>query len=211
MATDDTTNDDTTTLPDPPAETATGKAGATHDDKATEALRAEAERLRKALAETNRKALADRKFREDVEREKQEKEDQKLGEAERLRKQLQEAEDRTRDAEQRTAKLEADLIERRIDQAIERAAVPLFTRPELASKLVDRARITYDPDADKIGGIKDALESLLKQYPEIGTAHRGGGSPQAMKTRRPEQGGGGGNKEPGLREEFAAMGNYEKM
>jgi Skp family chaperone for outer membrane proteins len=216
MATDDTTKTDDTTQDDPPAETATGKTGADPTtDKTTEALRAENERIKKALAETNRKALADRKRLEDIDREKQEREDEKLGEAERLKKQLKESEDAKRAAEQLAAKLEEQVIAGRIDQAIERAAKNLFIDPDLAPKVIDRTRITYDPDTDKISGIKEALEAVLKQFPTLGGAQRGGGSPAAMRTRQP----GGGHtpaaseadRMAGIREEMARMVDYEPM
>jgi hypothetical protein len=213
MATDDIQTD-TETLDDPPAETATGKTGATNDDKATEALRAEAERLKKVLAEVNRKALADRKFREDVERERQQAEDAKLGEAEQLRKQLKALEAEKRAAEQESAQFKADLVERRIDTEIERAAMGQFLHPEIAAQVVDRERISHDPDTGKISGIKDAIDAVLKKYPGLGTAQRGGGSPAAMKTRRPEAGGGqggGGDKQADLRAEFARLGGYEPL
>jgi uncharacterized membrane protein YqiK len=211
MATDtDTTAHEDQTQAETSAETATTKAGADQAaDRATEQLRAENERIKKALAEANRKATADRKRLEDIDREKQEREDEKLGEGERLKKQLKESDDRARESEQRAAKLEDDLLQSRIDQAIERAAAPLFLHPEVASRLVDRARILHDPETGKITGIKDALEAVLKQYPGLALANRGGGSPQAMRTRRP--GDGGGEKTPGLREEFARLGNYEPM
>jgi flagellar biosynthesis GTPase FlhF len=215
MATDDTTTDDTTTQDDPPAETATGKTGADPTtDKATEALKAENERIKKALAETNRKAAADRKFREDVERERQQAEDAKLGESEQLRKQLKALEAEKRAAEQESAQLKADLVERRIDTEIERAATGHFLHPEIASQVVDRERITHDPDTGKISGIKDAIDAVLKKYPGLGTAQRGGGSPAAMRQKRPEGGGGqgGGNeKQADLRTEFARMGGYEPL
>jgi hypothetical protein len=214
MATDDTTQTDDTTHDDTSAETAT-KTGATNDDKAIEALKAENERIKKAMADANRKGLADRKFREDVERERQQAEDAKLGEAEQLRKQLKALDDARREAEQRAVKLEADLLERRIDTEIERYARPHFTNPELASRLVERDRITFDPDTGKIGGIKDAVEAVLKKYPEIGSAQRGGGSPAAMRTRQP----GGGHtpaaseadRMASIREEWARTGNYDQM
>jgi ParB-like chromosome segregation protein Spo0J len=209
MATDDITQTETETPTETPTETAADKAGA---DKATEALKAEAERLKKALAETNRKAQADRLRLADIDREAKEREDAKLGESERLGKRLKELEDQKREAEQRAAKLEADLLDRKIDQAIERSAAALFTHPEIASRLVDRARIVHDPDTDKISGIKDALEAVLKQYPGLGSAQRGGGSPAAMRTKRPEGGGtGGGGEKQDLRAEFARMGGYEAM
>jgi hypothetical protein len=69
--TDTTTETDETTQDDPQAVTAAEKAGA---DKATETLKAEAERLRKALSEANRKALADRKRLEDIDKENEARE-----------------------------------------------------------------------------------------------------------------------------------------
>jgi hypothetical protein len=209
MATDDITTD-IETPNDPPAETATGTTGA---DKATEAIKAENERIKKALAETNRKAAADRKFREDVERERQQAEDAKLGETEQLRKQVKSLEAEKRAAEQESAQLKADLVERRIDTEIERAATGHFLHPEIAAQVVDRERITHDPDTGKISGIKDAIDAVLKKYPGLGSAQRGGGSPAAMRQKRPEGGGagGGGEKQADLRTEFARMGGYEAL
>src|SRR3954471_4466196 len=128
MATEDTTthDDDTTAQPETHAETAADRAAADHDTGTVDAarLRAENERIKKALAETNRKAAADRKFREDVERERQQAEDARLGEAEQLRKQLKAFEAEKRESEQRAVKLEAALLERRVDTEIERYARP---------------------------------------------------------------------------------------
>jgi multidrug efflux pump subunit AcrA (membrane-fusion protein) len=207
MATDDPTTD-VETQDDPPAETATDKPGA---DKATEQLKAENERIKKALAETNRKAAADRKFREDVERERQQQEDAKLGETEQLRKQVKSLEAEKRAAEQESAQLKADLVERRIDTEIERAATGHFLHPEIAAQVVDRERITHDPDTGKISGIKDAIDAVLKKYPGLAVARRGGGSQAAMPPKRPGGGDAAGEKQADLRTEFARMGGYEPM
>jgi hypothetical protein len=208
--TDDTTHDDTTS-----AETATTKSGADPTtDKALEAAKAEIQRVREQLKETNRKAAGDRKFREDVERERQQAEDAKLGEAEQLRKQLKALEAEKRAAEQESAQFKAELVERRIDTEIERAAIGHFLHPELASQVVDRERITHDPDTGKITGIKDAIEAILKKYPGLGSAQRGGGSPAAMRIRQPGGGGHGGGEADqmaGIREEMARMVDYEPM
>jgi multidrug efflux pump subunit AcrA (membrane-fusion protein) len=211
MATDDPTTDDTT-QDDPPAETATGKTGADPgNDKAIEQLKAENERIKKAIADANRKGLADRKFREDVERERQQAEDAKLGEAEQLRKQLKALEAEKRAAEQESAQLKADLVERRIDTEIERAATGHFVHPEIAAQVVDRERITHDPDTGKISGIKDAIDAVLKKYPGLAAARRGGGSPAAMPPKRPGGGDGQGDKQADLRTEMARMVGYEPM
>lgn len=216
MATEDiqTHDDDADAQPDTSAETAAGRAGA--DDAPVDAarLKAENERIKKALSETNRKAAADRKFREDVERERQQAEDAKLGETEQLRKTLKALEAEKRAAEQEAQQLRADLIERRIDAEIERAAGGQFLHPELASQVVDRERITHDPDTGKISGIKDAIEAVLKKYPGLAAVQRGGGSPAAMRTRQPAVGGGQNDREsrqPDLRTEFARIGNYESL
>jgi hypothetical protein len=208
MATDtDTTTDDTTTQDDPPTEMAAEKSGA---DKATETLKAEAERLRKALSEANRKALADRKRLEDIDKENEARETAKLGEAEQLKRQLKALEAEKRAAEHEAAQLKADLLTKRIDTEIERAAMGQFLHPELAPQVVDRERINHDPDTGKISGIKDAIEAVLKKYPGLGSAQRGGGSPQAMRTKQ-SPGTGGGDKQAELRTEFAKMGGYEQL
>jgi hypothetical protein len=214
MATDTDTKTDDPTHDDPPAETATKTGADPTTDKETAQLKAENERIKKALAETNRKAAADRKFREDVERERQEQEDAKLGEAEQLRKQLKALEAEKRAAEQETIQLKADLVERKIAEAIGWAAAGHFLHPEIAAQVVDRERITYDPDTGKITGIKDAIDAVLKKYPGLGTAQRGGGSPAAMRVRQPGGGGGGGGETDqmaSIREEMARMVDYEPM
>lgn len=216
MATDDIMNptDDTATQDQTPAETAADRAGADHDTVDAAKLRAENERIKKALSEANRKALADRKRLEDIDREKQQQEDMKLGEAEQLRKQLKGFEDRIREADRLRADAEAAVVAERINREIERAAIPLFTHPELASQVVDRDRIVYDPETSKISGIKDAIEAVLKKYPGLGLGARGGGSPAAMTPRRP--GNGGGSQTPvdrmaEIRADFARAGNYEAL
>jgi chromosome segregation ATPase len=208
MATETDSTTETDTEINPQAETAADKSVS---DKRTKDLEAEAERLRTALKETNRKAAADRKRLEDIDNEAKERENAKLGESERLKKQLKELEDQKREAEQRATKLEADLLERRIDTEIERYAIAHFNHPELASRLVDRDRITYDPEADKVTGIREAVEAVLKKYPTLGGAQRGGGSPQAMRPKQPGGAGGGGDKQVDLRTEFAKMGGYEQL
>jgi vancomycin resistance protein YoaR len=206
--TDTTTETDETTQDDPQAVTAAEKAGA---DKATETLKAEAERLRKALSEANRKALADRKRLEDIDKENEARETAKLGEAEQLKRQLKALEAEKRAAEHEAAQLKADLLTKRIDTEIERAAMGQFLHPELAPQVVDRERINHDPDTGKISGIKDAIEAVLKKYPGLGSAQRGGGSPQAMRTKQSGGTGGGGDKQAELRTEFAKMGGYEQL
>lgn len=218
MATEDIETQDETTedVETRQAETATEAAATEADEtqgKSAQELAAEAERLRRQLKETNRKAAADRLRLAEIDREKQEKEDAKLSETARLKKQLKAEEDARRAAEARAEKLQGDLINRRIDQEIERAAIGQFEYPQAASKLVDRSRIEYDPESDKVTGIKDALERLIKEYPGMATAKRGGGSPAAMTVRRPGAGAGAGVPEgaPSLLDQWVKTGNYDQM
>jgi hypothetical protein len=98
-----------------------------------------------------------------------------------------------------------------MDQHIRKVAQGLFADPELAPKLVDRDQIEYDPETGKFSRVKEAVERVLRDHPGLATAQRGGGSPAAMRTKRPGTGDGAAEGVPSLREEFARLGNYERM
>lgn len=216
MATEDLNpnpTDDETQV-DPQAETAADDAQ--DDEKPSEKspaeLQAEAETLRRQLKEANRKAAADRHRLAEIDRERQEKEDSKLSETAKLKKQVEAERESRREAEQKVAKLEADAFNARLDREIERHAKGLFVDPEIAPRLVNRDLIEHDPETNKFSRIKDALERVLKDYPSVGVAARGGGSPAAMRTKRPGQGDGqGGNQLPPLMQDFLSTGNYEAL
>lgn len=181
------------------------------DGRSPEELRAEAERLRKQLKETNRKAAADRKRLEEVDREKREKEESKLSETARMRRRLDESEASLRELRDENEKLRVELQNQRIDREIERAAIGQFEYPQAAARLVDRDRISVDPETGKIAGVKDALDRVLKDYPGMATARRGGGSPAAMRTRRPGAGDGAADPVLSLREHVLRTSNVEPM
>ena len=86
---------------------------------------------------------------------------------------------------------------------------PLLRDPKAVEILES---IEYDEETGKFGRIKEAIERVLKDHPKLASSQKGGGSPAAMKTRRVGTGDGGGQDGPqNLREEFAALGNYEKF
>lgn len=216
MATEDQIpNPDDETQVDPQAETAADDAQ--DDEKPPEKtpaeLHAEAEALRRQLKEANRKAAADRHRLAEIDRERQEKEDSKLSETAKLKKQVEAEREARREAEQRVKKLEDDAFNHRLDREIERHAKGLFADPELAPKLVDRNLIDHDPETGKFARVKDAIERVLKDHPGLAAATRGGGSPAAMRTRRP--GGGVGdaqaNQLPPLMQDFLNSGNYDSL
>lgn len=155
-------------------------------------LRAENERIRKALAETNRKATADRKFREDFEREQEDRKKAQMGEVDRLKQELADRDQRERDKEAANESLKAENLRLRVDGLIERAAIAAgFENPELAPRLIDRERITSDPDSGKIEGVKEAVDRLAKEYPGLVRSVKSGlGHPSTIRAR---QGGGNGS------------------
>jgi membrane protein involved in colicin uptake len=216
MATEDLNpnpTDDETQV-DPQAETAADDAQ--DDEKPPEKtpaeLQAEAETLRRQLKEANRKAAADRHRLAEIDRERQEKEDSKLSETAKLKKQVEAERESKRELQQENEKLKAEAFNTRLDREIERAAKGLFADPELAPKLVDKNLIDHDPETGKFARIKDAIERVLKDHPGLANAQRGGGSPAAMRTKRPGQGDGqGGNQLPPLMQDFLASGNYEAL
>jgi hypothetical protein len=180
-------------------------------DKSTDELKAEADKLRKQLKETNRKAAADRLRLEEIDREKQEREDAKLSETAKQKKRADAETDARRQLEAEVAKLKADLLNREMDQHIRKAAQGIFNDPELAPKLVDRDQIEYDPETGKFSRVKEAVERVLRDHPGLATAQRGGGSPAAMRTRRPGQGTEAEQQLPNYIDHFIRSGNYEPM
>lgn len=161
----------------------------TTDDADADTLKAEVERLRRETKQKDTDAKNLRLKLQDFERRQQEEEDAKLTEAERVKKAREEAEERARAAEAALEKIRADLIEERIDRAIESAAAGLMEYPDTAPRLIDRSRVEYDPDTGFVKGAKDAVERLLKDKPGLSTVRRGGGTPpRDTGPRRPPGG-----------------------
>jgi hypothetical protein len=203
MAADDKTTDDVIDDPTPePAEMAPGGKDAEPDNDAAK-LKAELDKVRKTLNETNRRAAADRKFREDKEREAEEKQAATLPEIEKERKARGAAEQRATAAEQRIQSLSSDLETAKLELVVEREArLQGWAHPELALRNIERDRITFDEDKGKHLGVKEALEAFAKMYPGIvnGSGDRkpfgGGTPPRSDASRRPDSSSnpnGGGN------------------
>ena len=149
-------------------------------------LKSEVERLRQQTRQKDADAKRLRQKLEDFERKAREEEDAKLGETERLQKARDEAARKAAEAESAAARARAELIEERINLAVEReAAKQGFSYPDKVSRLIDRDRIEIDQDdPKKIVGVKEAVERLAKECPGMLTARPGGGTPSREAPNR---------------------------
>jgi vacuolar-type H+-ATPase subunit I/STV1 len=157
-------------------------------------LRAAADRMQKALEKANKEAARtriDRNRLEELEEEKRQAEESKLSEAEKVKRAVAESATRARTLEADNEALRRQLADLRIDHAVQAEAADAgFLYPGDVPRLIDRARVEIDEDSGKVAGAKDAVARLAKDRPGLLRAQAGAGSPQAMTTRRPGQGGG---------------------
>lgn len=157
------------------------------DDHASDPaeLRRELDRLRSSLRETNRKATADRLRKEELEREREEREAAKLSDEERRSRELRATAERNATLEREAEALKAQLLAVRVDHAIEREAAAIFEYPEDIPKLIDRDRIEVDEATGKFVGVKEAVKRLADQRPGLLRQRAGGGTPPREGPRRP--------------------------
>lgn len=185
-----------------------------HEPEDIDGLKAEREKLKTALAKANKEAADRRRRLEELEAKEKEAEQAQLTEAERIRNAAGEALKKRQEAEERARKAEEALVATRIDHAVERAAAGRMEYPEIAPSLVDRSRISYDPETGKVDGAKEAVDRLLKDKPGLDTTNRGGGTPPREGPRRssagttPTQTSGRQERPPTPDEEVAALGGY---
>lgn len=151
-------------------------------------LRAERDRIAKALAETNRKQKADRLRLEEFEKAQREAEEAKLGEGDRIKRE-RDQQNQARLAAEQQAKAARDELDRlRIDFEIERMALSVgFEFPEQAAALVDRELIDYDEDTRRPLNLKDVIKRLVDKYPNLvkPVAGRPGTPPRTGPVGRP--------------------------
>jgi chromosome segregation ATPase len=152
-------------------------------------LRAAADRMQKALEKANKEAAKnriDRNRLEELEEEKRQAETAKLSETEKIKRAVADTTTKARALETDNEALRRQLADLRIDHAVQAEAADAgFLYPGDVPRLIDRARVEIDEDSGKVAGAKDAVARLAKDRPQAGA-----GSPQAMTTRRPGQGGG---------------------
>lgn len=93
-------------------------------------------------------------------------EDAKLSDSERDRKKIGELEAAITAEQQKASAAEARLRDAVIDYEIRLAASGVSVPPEIASKLIEREKITFD-DSGKPNNVADLLGALVKKYPQI--------------------------------------------
>jgi hypothetical protein len=150
-----------------------------------EVLRREAKRLDEARRKAMREA-ADRRARiEELERAEQERQDATLSEAERARRDRELTERRLADAERRGTEAERRYRELQIDIEVERCAARMgFTYPDTVPRLINRDRLEFEEDGGRVLGVKEAVENLAREKPDLLT-RRGGGTPPRTEYARP--------------------------
>ena len=203
------------TPPTPPkkGETPPKKAEGLSAEEATE-LRAENARIKDALKKANSEA-ADRRVRlQEIERKEQEARDKELPEMERLKKERDDYRRERDEAKEETTAARRQVVENRIQNAVERqAGIMNFTYPDIAYSLINRRDVRINEDTDRVEGVKEALERLLKEKPELAKAPVRGAPPTRGGSRCPGQASGNGRQreEPPMspEEELRALGGYD--
>ncbi|HMF59211.1 MAG TPA: hypothetical protein VK595_02495, partial [Vicinamibacterales bacterium] len=108
-----------------------------------------------------------------------------LSETERLKTENKAAATKAAEAERRATAAEERLVREQIDAAVEREAVKLgFEYPDITPQLIDRTRVEKDEESGKIVGVKEALERLAKERPNLVAASPRGGTPPREGPRR---------------------------
>jgi chromosome segregation ATPase len=177
-------------------------------DNDAEAIRAELERTRKALKDANKEAADRRRRLDELEAVEEDKRRAGLSEMERLKAERADAVKTAAEAERKAEDAEERLQRTIEDAAIEREATRMnFIYPDIAPSLVDRKRISRDEETGRPAGIKEALERLLKDKPELAYAAPSGGTPPRDGPRR-LRGGGRGDRAPDIEAELRASGKY---
>lgn len=172
-----------------PAPTPTPKPQPSADDiesMSEDELREHLRKARKSLKTTNAENARYRQERAQREQEQEEQErlaEQSKPEVEQLRKKTAEYERRIREAEEKAARVQQELLEQRRDREVEEEAVRQGAEPKQTALMLRGSRdhgIEYDPDSDRHIGVKEAVKKLITRFPvltEQGGMQRGRGTP----------------------------------
>jgi hypothetical protein len=142
-------------------------------------LRAQVRRLTEQLTKSNKDAGDRRRRLEELEDAERKREEARLTEDERVKRQLRDESQKRADAEARAAEATAKLRQVAIDRAVEREAQKLdFLEPDLVPRMVDLTGIDVD-DEWHVTGAREAVKklagdraSLVKPKPTGGTPTR---------------------------------------
>jgi len=142
-------------------------------------------RIKKQLSVVQRENNERKRRQDDIDRQEEERKNATLGESERLKKEAKDAANKATEAERRATAAEERLVKEQIDAAVEREAVKLgFEYPDITPQLIDRTRVEKDEETGKITGVKEALERLAKERPNLVAASPRGGTPPREGPRR---------------------------
>jgi predicted secreted protein len=181
-------NDDETTNPPPPPPKAKTPPPPPRDEELpddAEALKDEVRRMRDALKKTNKENADRRRRMEELEQAETARQNATLGETDRLKKEAKDAATKAAEADRRAIAAEERLIKEQIDAAVEREAFKMgWEYPDIAPSLIDRSRVEKDEETGKITGVKEALERVVKEKPNLVQAAPRGGTPSREGPRR---------------------------
>lgn len=199
--------DDKPTRPEPGRDAPVDDVAAMSEDDLRENLR----RSREATKKANKEAADRRRRLEELETADREREAAKLSETDKQKRAAEEAARKAREAEERAARAEARLIQVEIDREVERVAAALkpapFRYPSTVPKLIDPSRVGWDAEAGKATGVKDAVERLAKEYPDLLEAKSQGGTPP-RPSNQPNRPNPGNNAPLAPRDELIQTGRY---
>lgn len=144
------------------------------DAMTPEELREHLRKARKSLKQTNAEAQAGREAKrrlQELEEEEEKRKTASLSEQERLQRRTAELERVAREAETKAAKFQQQLVVARIDREVEDEARKQGAEipRQVAEMLRGRQNngIEYDPETDKVNGVKDAVKKLIGEYENL--------------------------------------------
>jgi hypothetical protein len=140
--------------------------------------RAEKERLKVANKKVSDEDSRKRRRLEELEKADEERQSANLGEVEKLKRAEATALHRAEAAEKRAEESAKIADAERMDREVERCAQKLnFKYPHIVPSLVDRRSITVDEDTGRLLGVKEAVDRIAKEMPDLLNAGRAGGTP----------------------------------
>lgn len=156
------------------------------EGKSPDEIAAELKRTRESLKKANKEAADRRRRLDELEAAERQREEAKLTEDERTKRETERQREEARQVRTRAAELEAENKRLKIDHAVYiEAQEKGFEYPQDVSRLIDLDAI----DMDEVGRVdtktvKDAVERLAKARPALLRARYGGGTPPRDQPRR---------------------------
>lgn len=181
---------------DPQTRPAEGVTPEADDGQSAAALKEALRREREVRKKFERQAADEKRRADDFAKERQSQEDEEKSEVQKAREGREAADRAKAESDRRAEAAEKALVQKLIDHEVEREAQKLgFLYPEIAPSVIDKSRVRFDPDTQRVEGAKDAVERVLKDKPGLAnTPTRGGTPPPGSGGGRPSGGPGGGGQ-----------------